>query len=156
MTTPDDRDGESDTIDPNAGDIVRRLIGVYDADGTLWGEASYWVGARFGRRHCSLCEVTHGLVRTSTDWKRCRSELPVAFVTYHRNDQPDAVRDAAGNGAPAVVIETDRGVTLLLDDAMISRCEGSAERLRDAIDWAVNDRGLRWPSGDGAATRGDR
>ena len=38
---------------------VRELIGVYDADATLWGEVSYWVGARLGQRHCSLCDIMH-------------------------------------------------------------------------------------------------
>ncbi|GDX28913.1 hypothetical protein LBMAG13_13430 [Actinomycetes bacterium] len=31
---------------------MSQLIGVYDADATLWGEISYWVGARLGVRHC--------------------------------------------------------------------------------------------------------
>ena len=57
---------------------IVRLIGVYDANGTLRGEIAYWIGARLGRRHCSLCEVTHGLFAVKGDWKRCRDGLPVA------------------------------------------------------------------------------
>ncbi len=38
---------------------VTTLFGVYDADATLWGEMSYWVGARLGVRHCGLCDITH-------------------------------------------------------------------------------------------------
>jgi len=34
-------------------------IGVYNADASVWGEVSYWFGARIGVRHCSLCDVTH-------------------------------------------------------------------------------------------------
>ncbi len=54
MTSPD--------LDPVRH--VVRLIGVYDADGTLRGELGYWVGARLGRRHCSLCDITHALRRS--------------------------------------------------------------------------------------------
>jgi len=43
-------------------------IGVYNADASIWGEVSYWFGARFGIRHCSLCDVTHGLFRERADW----------------------------------------------------------------------------------------
>ena len=50
-------------------DAVRELIGVYDADGTLLGEARYWIGARLGRTHCSLCEITHGLFTERADWR---------------------------------------------------------------------------------------
>jgi hypothetical protein len=39
---------------------VVRLVGVYDADGTPRGEIAYWVGARLGRTHCALCDITHG------------------------------------------------------------------------------------------------
>jgi hypothetical protein len=42
---------------------VRRLVGVYDADGTLRGEVGYWVGARLGRAHCALCDITHSPIR---------------------------------------------------------------------------------------------
>lgn len=27
-------------------------IGVYNADASIWGEVSYWFGARLGIRHC--------------------------------------------------------------------------------------------------------
>ena len=72
-------------------DAVRELIGVFDADGTLLGEARYWIGARLGRTHCALCEITHGLFTERADWRRCRDQLDVGFRTYHRNDAPEDV-----------------------------------------------------------------
>ena len=69
-------------------ETVRELIGVYDADGTLVGEVRYWIGARLGRTHCGLCEITHGLFTERADWRQCRDQLDVEFPTYHRNDAP--------------------------------------------------------------------
>ena len=58
------------------GDIgngrVNGFVGIYDADATLVGEVSYWIGARLGRTHCSLCELTHGLFTVKREWKECR------------------------------------------------------------------------------------
>src|SRR4029079_9451706 len=88
---------------------IVRLVGVYDADGTLRGELSYWVGARLGRRHCSLCAITHGSVRERSERKSCKAGLPIPFDTYHRNDQPEAIRSAAGGLLPTVIAETDTG-----------------------------------------------
>ena len=123
---------------------IRRLVGVYDADGTLRGELTYWVGARLGRAHCSLCDITHGLFRERADWIECRAGLPVTFDTYHRDDQPDHVRTATGDTARVVVAETDAGVVVLLDPDELERCDGAPERLVDAITAAAAARQLTW------------
>lgn len=119
---------------PDAPPVQRiiRLVGVYDADGTVRGELAYWVGARLGRRHCALCEITHGSVRERTEWKTCQAGLPVAFDTFHRNDQPDAVRSAAGGQAPVVVAETDAGHVLLLAATERVRWIGDVDEARTA------------------------
>ena len=123
---------------------IVRLIGVYDADSTLRGELAYWVGARLGRRHCSLCDITHGSVRQRPEWKACQAGLPVPFDTFHRNDQPDAVRMAAGGHAPVVVAETDSGHVVLLDDGDLAACDGSIDQLVEAIEKAATRVGLTW------------
>ncbi len=61
---------------------ILRLVGVYDADGSLRGELAYWVRARLGRAHCALCDITHGAVRERREWQAGRAELPVR-VTPH-------------------------------------------------------------------------
>jgi hypothetical protein len=125
---------------------IQRLVGVYDADHTVRGELTYWVGARLGRSHCALCDITHGVFREREDWRRCRAGLPVAFDTYHRDDQPDAVR-AVVQVPPAVVAETDQGLTVLLGPDQLADCDGSVEELAAAIEVAVEAAGLAWPDG---------
>jgi hypothetical protein len=123
---------------------IVRLVGVYDADATFRGEVSYWVGARLGRRHCSLCDITHGSVRARPEWVACRAGLPIPFDTFHRNDQPSAVRVAVGGQAPVVVAETDQGYVQLLSPAELDACDGSIEQLMEAIERAVLRHGLGW------------
>lgn len=124
---------------------IVRLVGVYDADGTMRGELAYWVGARLGRRHCSLCDITHGSVRQRPEWKTCQAGLPVPFETFHRNDQPNTIRAAAGGQAPVVVAETNTGhVQLLLAAGDLDACDGSIDRLVEAIEHAVTSAGLTW------------
>ncbi len=130
------------------GAYIIRLVGVYDADSTLRGEVAYFVGARLGRRHCSLCDITHGAIRQRPEWKSCQAGLQVPFDTYHRNDQPESVRNAANSQAPVVVAETDNGKVVLLAPAALELCEGSIDRLIAAIEQAADRLGLAW------ATRG--
>ena len=126
---------------------IVRLIGVYDADATMRGELTYWIGARLGRAHCGLCDITHGIVRARTDWRQCRDGLPVPFVVYHRDDQPANVRQASHGNAPAIVAETAAAMVGLLAKAEIEACAGSPQRLTAAIEAAVERRGLHWTDG---------
>ena len=131
-----------------------RLVGVYDADGTVLGELAYLVKATVGRSHCSLCDITHGRLRERADWRACRDQLPVPFTTYHRNDQPDTLRAAAGGVAPTVVAETgDGGVVVLLGPAEIARCGASPQLLVDAIERAAADASITWPKADTRTSR---
>jgi hypothetical protein len=123
---------------------IVRLIGVYDADGTIRGELAYWVGARLGRRHCSLCEITHGSIRQRPEWKTCKEGLPVPFDTYHRNDQPGPIRTAAGGQAPVVVAETTTGHVLLLGPAALETFDGSIDLFVEAIESAAERQDLTW------------
>ena len=108
---------------------MRELIGVYDADATLWGEVSYWVGARLGQRHCSLCDITHGMFTKKSEWQTCAAALPVPFAPFHRNDQPADVRACIGNQLPAVVARTDSGVVMFVTAAELETCDGNPEAL---------------------------
>jgi hypothetical protein len=123
---------------------IQRLVGVYDADHTIRGELAYWIGARLGRAHCSLCDITHGTFRVRDEWTTCRAGLPITFDTFHRDDQPPAVRSAVDGVAPVVVAETTDGITLLLGPDQLEACDGSVELLMDAIQSAVATAGLTW------------
>lgn len=122
-------------------DTVRELIGVYDADGTVLGEARYWIGARLGRTHCALCDITHGLFTERADWRRCRDQLVVDFRTYHRNDAPADVL-AAGPAMPFVLARTDHGLIPLLGPEELGACGGDVEEFRRALSRACADRHL--------------
>ncbi|MCU1395287.1 MAG: hypothetical protein JWM34_3715 [Ilumatobacteraceae bacterium] len=124
---------------------IVRLIGVYDADSSLRGELSYWVGARLGRRHCSLCDITHGALRQRPEWKTCRAGIPVPIDTFHRDDQPAKVRAAANGNAPVIVAETDAEHVVLLDADQLEACAGSTDRLVEALEGAAERCGLAWP-----------
>ncbi len=125
---------------------ITRLVGVYDAEGTLRGELAYWVGARLGRRHCSLCDITHTSVRKRPEWTACVAGLPVPFDTYHRNDQPDVVRVAAAGVAPIVVAEVGDTHVVLLGPDELDACAGSIDALVEAISTAAAKLELAWLS----------
>jgi hypothetical protein len=127
-----------------AGATITGLVGVYDADHTLRGELAYVVGKRLGRAHCALCDITHGTFRERPEWRRCRDELPVRFDTFHRDDQPAAVRRVIDGRLPAVVATTRSGPVLLLGPEDLEACHSSPERLAEALSGAAVRAGLAW------------
>lgn len=118
------------------------IVGVYDADGSLTGEIRYWIGARLGRTHCSLCEITHGTFREKQSWKDCRAGLDVDVVTYHRDDAPIDVLEVCGQDLPAVVLRTQTGVELLLGPERLEECGGDVDAFRTALVSSCAERGF--------------
>jgi hypothetical protein len=123
---------------------VVRLIGVYDADGSVLGELSYFVRARLGRAHCALCDITHGRVRERADWHACRDALPVPFVTYHRDDQPPAVRAAAAHPPVVLAERDDGGLVEVVTAAALQACRGEPDQLVERIEEGIRRAGLSW------------
>jgi len=103
---------------------ITELIGVYDANSTLVGEISYWVGARFGITHCSLCELTHGLFTKKSEWKQCAESFTVPFHLFHRDDAPSDVLLALAGEFPAVLQRTTEGLKGSLTKEELERFDG--------------------------------
>jgi hypothetical protein len=114
---------------------VTEFIGVYDADSTIIGEVSYWIGARLGVTHCSLCELTHGLFTQKSEWKTCTKELLIPFHTFHRNDAPQDVLAVINGSFPAVLVRTNNSLSIVLTKGELERFEG---RTSDFVTWLQN------------------
>jgi hypothetical protein len=93
---------------------VDELIGVYDADGGLFGELRYLAGRGLGTRHCALCDLTHGRLRRRPEWDALVARLGVPFTLRHRNEQTDGVRAATAGPLPCVVARRGATFTVLL------------------------------------------
>ena len=111
------------------------LLGVYDADGGLLGEARYVVGKLRGTTHCGLCDITHSPIRRKKEWndlvRRCDAPLKVV----HRNELPaESAADIGRMKLPVVVgIGTDGGCTCVLDADALDACGGSVTDFEAAL-----------------------
>jgi len=101
-----------------------RVVGIYDADGTLRGELAYLLGRARGTAHCALCDITHGRLRRRPDFDVAVTALDVPFELRHRDEVDDVGRAAAGGRYPCVVGIADGRGTVLLDADELERCEG--------------------------------
>jgi hypothetical protein len=109
------------------------FIGVYNAESTVLGEVSYWLGARLGIRHCSLCDITHGLFTKRAEWQACESALQIPFTTFHINDAPAEVTQAANGQYPIVLGRNQLGIHIVLNADELEQCNGSPQELLNRL-----------------------
>lgn len=114
---------------------MRELIGVYDADAGVRGEAAYLVGRLLGRRHCGLCDVTHSPVRRKPAWDALVRDLAVPFRLAHLNQlRPDERRVVGDTGAPVVLERrADGSLEVLMDRGAIESVGGDVGRFGVAL-----------------------
>ena len=119
------------------------FVGVYHANGSLWGELTYWLGARVGRAHCALCDITHGTFRRRPEWESCESGLGVPFETFHLDDRPADVREVSGEATPCVLARLgDGSLVVLVGPEALERCAGRPDALASAIQAALSEADL--------------
>ncbi|MCB1027609.1 MAG: hypothetical protein KDB24_07595 [Microthrixaceae bacterium] len=124
---------------------VAELVMVYDADGGLRGEIAYNWGRLRRTAHCSLCTITHNLVKERRSWADWRAGVGVPVTVLHRNERPPDVESVSGDRTPCVLARTEAGLTYLLGPGELDACDGELdvfERiLTTALDRASLDLG---------------
>jgi hypothetical protein len=121
---------------------VERLVGVYHADGTLLGELRYWFGARVGRAHCALCDITHGTFRAKPEWVDGRNGLGVPFETVHLDERSPDLERATEGATPCVVAGTAAGWVELLGPDELEALAGDVAGLLAAVRSRATELGL--------------
>lgn len=124
-----------------AGEL-RRLIGVYHADGGVLGELRYVAGKLTGRTHCALCDVTHGRVRAKDEWTSMCTALPVAIECVHLNQRTPAVFGASDGHTPCVLADVDGELVMLMGPDAIESCAGEVSAFRRELQLMLETRGL--------------
>ena len=119
---------------------IERLTGVYHADGGLAGELRYGLGKLLGRAHCSLCDLTHRVVREREEWRELVRRLGVPVTLVHLNERDDDIARLSDGSTPCVIAHADGGLRLLLGPAELDACGGDLaafeHRLRRAAEVA--------------------
>jgi hypothetical protein len=109
---------------------ISELVGVYDADGGLRGEAAYLWGRLRGTTHCGLCDITHSSVRRKASWDRMVASLPVPVRLLHLNELADDLATVvAAAGAPVVLAREDTGWRVLVAGSELDAMVGSVDAL---------------------------
>ena len=116
----------------NDGDILE-WIGVYDADGGVLGELKYVFGTIFAGRSCSLCSITHGLVREKPTFKALKHTLDIPLTLVHLNEQSEALRAWTDGQAPCVVGRSSSGFVMVFTSETLVEMAGDEKAFFEVL-----------------------
>ena len=116
---------------------IKRLVGVYDADGTVRGELAYLLGRARGTAHCALCDITHGRLRRRADFDAASEQLAVPLQLCHRDEIDETVRLAANGRFPCVVAVGTDGAWVVMDRDDLDACDSDPAALVERLNAAV-------------------
>jgi hypothetical protein len=122
------------------GTSTQQLLGVYDADGGLFGDVRYIVGHLLGTTECALCDITHAPLRRKPEWDDMVAALDIPLEVVHRNQVPFWAR-AAAEAVPLPVVlarSADGHVIDLLGPTELDACRGSVSTFRDLLGEALD------------------
>ena len=116
-----------------------KIYAVYDANGTVAGELAYMIGKFRGTRHCALCDITHGWNPLGRpEWRRAQ-RLTSTVTWIHRDEQPDAIRQATEDSLPAVVLSDTNQTRILLDAASLAECDGNYQKFEALLTESLSE-----------------
>ena len=119
---------------------ITRLIGIYNADGGLVGEARYVVGHLLGLTSCSLCDITHSPIRRKPEWDAMVQKLSVPITVVHKNElSPELSAWLEDATLPVVVgVDGDGDFQVVLDHETLDEAGGSVQAFRDLVETALS------------------
>ena len=116
----------------------KTLIGVYKADGGIFGELSYFIGHLLGTRECSLCDITHSPIRKKQEFKdletRLNDEFGIGFRLVHMNERTEQEHKASGGQEPCVLLQHEDGsLSMFLDFIELKAASGSVNSFEKLV-----------------------
>ena len=104
--------------------VPHKFFAIYNADGSIAGELGYLSGKLRGAAQCALCDLSHGwnpIGRKS--WRQGKDGL-CGLIWLHRDEQPEPLKAFTEGQLPAVVMEDETGLHILMDADSLAQCAG--------------------------------
>ena len=112
--------------------MIDKLIGIYNANGSITGEISFLFGKLTGQTQCALCDISHGPFKKKSAFSRAQQTLGIPFEILHL-DELDATLCSFKEYAPCVVAIVGSECSILLSNAELALCDSDVERFFDSL-----------------------
>ena len=79
---------------------------IYNANGSFFGEISYFIKKLSGRDKCKLCDLSHNLIFQKKSWDDFLKELELPYRVLHINELTESIKQLNLN-YPSILLEKD-------------------------------------------------
>jgi hypothetical protein len=86
---------------------------IYNADGSFFGEISYFLKKLSGRDKCKLCDLSHNLIFQRKSWDDFLKELERPHRVLHINELPDSIKQL-NLAYPSILLEKNDSFEVLI------------------------------------------
>lgn len=105
------------------------VFGIYNADGTFFGELGYVLSKLGGKRSCSLCDVTHGWNPFGKrQWKGLCKSSSLNIQLIHRDEATESQLQAAAD-LPSFITEAEEGWVQIMTSTQITELKSQPETI---------------------------
>ena len=114
------------------------LIGIYNADGGIVGELTYFFGHLIGVRSCTLCDISHSPIMKKSSFKELEKHLlaehGILVRMIHLNERNEREQKASEGREPCMLLEyPDETISMFLDSTDLKALSGSVSSLKKLI-----------------------
>ena len=114
------------------------VFGIYNADGTFFGELGYVIAKLAGKKSCSLCDVTHGWNPFGKrQWKGLCKSSSLDIQLIHRDEATESQLQAAV-ALPSFITEVEEGWAQIMTSTQITKLKSQPETIVSMLEDAIN------------------
>ncbi len=118
---------------------MQKIIGIYNANGSLLGEMRYVFDKVFLKKHCALCDITHGIsYKAKTTWLEQVERFPIPIKTLHLDEISDDIRQVVADKVPCVVMVKDDSIDIVMNNEELQACDSNPEQFFERLRVSIN------------------
>lgn len=113
---------------------MEKIIGIYDANSGFKGEFKYIFEKIFYKKHCSLCDITHGSFKEKKEWIEKKDKFPIPVETMHINELEEKLAVFVENKTPCVVLKKGEEYKLLMTKEELKICDKDPQKFFEILE----------------------
>lgn len=114
-----------------------KIVGIYNAKGSLIGELQYFFGKIRGTAHCALCDITHGKLKEKSAFSECKQNLEIPFELLHL-DELNSELESFIKHAPCVIGINNSEYSLIINAKELENCKSDVNSFSELLNSKIN------------------